>query len=104
LLWWIEHPYAGHASCIGKAGPSLSELTITKKWPKLRYAVNDANGIEEALVSRFGFKPDHIPMRISPIFTMKMGRRADANPTMSNFWRWPRIPRAWRKCAEFCKG
>jgi peptidoglycan/xylan/chitin deacetylase (PgdA/CDA1 family)/tetratricopeptide (TPR) repeat protein len=31
-----------------------------EKWPKLRYAVNDANGIEEALVSRFGFKPDHI--------------------------------------------
>jgi peptidoglycan/xylan/chitin deacetylase (PgdA/CDA1 family)/tetratricopeptide (TPR) repeat protein len=30
------------------------------KWPKLRYAVNDANGIEEALVNRFGFQPDHI--------------------------------------------
>jgi peptidoglycan/xylan/chitin deacetylase (PgdA/CDA1 family)/TolA-binding protein len=29
-------------------------------WPKLRYAVNDANGVEEALVSRFGFKRDHI--------------------------------------------
>ncbi len=31
-----------------------------QKWPKLRYAVNDANGIEEALVSRFGFQRDHI--------------------------------------------
>ena len=29
-------------------------------WPKLRYAVNDANGIEEALVSKFGFKRDNI--------------------------------------------
>ncbi len=29
-------------------------------WPKLRYAVNDANGIEEALVNRFGFQRDHI--------------------------------------------
>ncbi len=29
-------------------------------WPKLRYAVNDANGIEEVLVNRFGFQHDHI--------------------------------------------
>jgi hypothetical protein len=31
-----------------------------QKWPKLRYAVNDANGMEDALVSRFGFQRDHI--------------------------------------------
>jgi peptidoglycan/xylan/chitin deacetylase (PgdA/CDA1 family)/tetratricopeptide (TPR) repeat protein len=31
-----------------------------KSWPKLRYAVNDANGIEDALVSHFGFQRDHI--------------------------------------------
>ena len=31
-----------------------------KNWPKLRYAVNDANGIEDALVSHFGFQRDHI--------------------------------------------
>lgn len=31
-----------------------------QSWPKLRYAVNDANGIEEMLVSRFGFQRDHI--------------------------------------------
>lgn len=31
-----------------------------QNWPKLRYAVNDANGIEEALVSHFGFQRDHI--------------------------------------------
>ena len=31
-----------------------------QNWPKLRYAVNDANGIEEALVSRFGFQRSHI--------------------------------------------
>jgi len=29
-------------------------------WPKLRYAVNDANSIDEILVNKFGFKPDHI--------------------------------------------
>jgi tetratricopeptide (TPR) repeat protein len=31
-----------------------------QKWPKLRYAVNDANGIEDVLASRFGFQRDHI--------------------------------------------
>jgi len=29
-------------------------------WPKLRYAVNDANAIDEILVSKFGFKPENI--------------------------------------------
>ena len=29
-------------------------------WPKLRYAVNDANAVEEALVNKFGFQRDHI--------------------------------------------
>jgi peptidoglycan/xylan/chitin deacetylase (PgdA/CDA1 family)/tetratricopeptide (TPR) repeat protein len=31
-----------------------------QKWPKLRYAVNDANGMEDVLVTRFGFQRDHI--------------------------------------------
>ena len=31
-----------------------------QRWPKLSYAVNDANGVEEALVSRFGFKRENI--------------------------------------------
>ena len=31
-----------------------------QNWPKLRYAVNDANGVEEALVTRFGFKRENI--------------------------------------------
>ncbi|HEY1759280.1 MAG TPA: polysaccharide deacetylase family protein, partial [Bryobacteraceae bacterium] len=31
-----------------------------QNWPKLRYAVNDANGIEEELVNKFGFQKDHI--------------------------------------------
>jgi peptidoglycan/xylan/chitin deacetylase (PgdA/CDA1 family)/tetratricopeptide (TPR) repeat protein len=31
-----------------------------QNWPKLRYAVNDANGVEEALISHFGFQRDHI--------------------------------------------
>jgi peptidoglycan/xylan/chitin deacetylase (PgdA/CDA1 family)/uncharacterized caspase-like protein len=29
-------------------------------WPKLRYAVNDANGVEEALTAKFGFKKENI--------------------------------------------
>jgi peptidoglycan/xylan/chitin deacetylase (PgdA/CDA1 family)/Flp pilus assembly protein TadD len=29
-------------------------------WPKLRYAVNDANGIEEALITKFGFKKENV--------------------------------------------
>lgn len=31
-----------------------------QNWPKLRYAVNDANGIEEVLVNKFGFKKENI--------------------------------------------
>ena len=29
-------------------------------WPKLRYAVSDANGIEEAITTKFGFKKENI--------------------------------------------
>jgi peptidoglycan/xylan/chitin deacetylase (PgdA/CDA1 family)/uncharacterized caspase-like protein len=31
-----------------------------QNWPKLKYAVNDANGLEEILVNKFGFKKDHV--------------------------------------------
>jgi peptidoglycan/xylan/chitin deacetylase (PgdA/CDA1 family)/uncharacterized caspase-like protein len=31
-----------------------------QSWPKLRYAVNDANGVEDTLVNKFGFQHDHI--------------------------------------------
>lgn len=34
-------------------------------WPKLRYAVNDANAISEALVSKFGFKRENIRMLLN---------------------------------------
>lgn len=30
------------------------------KWPKLQYAVNDATGVRDILVNKFGFKRDHI--------------------------------------------
>jgi peptidoglycan/xylan/chitin deacetylase (PgdA/CDA1 family)/uncharacterized caspase-like protein len=30
------------------------------KWPKLQYAVNDATGIKETLLTKFHFKPDHV--------------------------------------------
>ena len=31
-----------------------------QKWPKLEYAVNDANGMKEILLSKFRFNPDHV--------------------------------------------
>jgi len=31
-----------------------------QNWPKLRYAVNDANAIEDVLAAKFGFQRDHI--------------------------------------------
>ena len=31
-----------------------------QRWPKLRYAVNDANAVEKVLVDRFGFKPENV--------------------------------------------
>jgi len=30
------------------------------KWPKLQYAVNDANGVKEVLLSKFGFKRERV--------------------------------------------
>lgn len=30
------------------------------RWPKLRYAVNDANGVKEMLLTKFHFKPGHV--------------------------------------------
>jgi len=30
------------------------------KWPKLQYAVNDANSVRDILLNKFGFKGDHI--------------------------------------------
>lgn len=34
-------------------------------WPKLRYAVNDANGIAEMLTTKFGFKKENIRMLLN---------------------------------------
>ncbi len=31
-----------------------------QNWPKLRYPVNDADGIEQALINKFGFRPENI--------------------------------------------
>ena len=33
-----------------------------KKWPKLRYAVNDATGVKELLIQKYKFKPENIFM------------------------------------------
>ena len=30
------------------------------KWPKLRYAVNDARGMKELLIRKYGFKPENV--------------------------------------------
>jgi len=31
-----------------------------QQWPKLRYCVHDADGIEQVLISKFGFKPENV--------------------------------------------
>jgi peptidoglycan/xylan/chitin deacetylase (PgdA/CDA1 family)/uncharacterized caspase-like protein len=31
-----------------------------QKWPKLHYAVNDANGVKDVLLQKYHFKPDHV--------------------------------------------
>ncbi len=36
-----------------------------ESWPKLRYAVNDANGVEEVLVNKYGFKRENIRKMIN---------------------------------------
>ena len=38
----------------------IIDINDYQQWPKLRYGVNDANGIEDVLVARFGFKRDNI--------------------------------------------
>jgi peptidoglycan/xylan/chitin deacetylase (PgdA/CDA1 family)/tetratricopeptide (TPR) repeat protein len=57
------------ASSTGPAGPSkfyreswavIVGINDYESWPKLRYAVNDANGIEEILVAKYGFKHENI--------------------------------------------
>jgi peptidoglycan/xylan/chitin deacetylase (PgdA/CDA1 family)/uncharacterized caspase-like protein len=56
------------ASDVTPAAPSLYHeswavvigIDNYAKWPKLHYAVNDANGIKEILLTKFHFKPDHV--------------------------------------------
>jgi peptidoglycan/xylan/chitin deacetylase (PgdA/CDA1 family)/uncharacterized caspase-like protein/Flp pilus assembly protein TadD len=36
-----------------------------ESWPKLRYAVNDANGVEDVLVNKYGFKRENIRKMIN---------------------------------------
>lgn len=56
---------------VASAGPSRSSLYAEswavvigidqyRTWPKLSYAVNDAEGVRDALISRYGFPPDHV--------------------------------------------
>ena len=37
------------------------------KWPKLRYAVNDANGMKEILLRKYGFKPEKVQERTTAL-------------------------------------
>ena len=36
-----------------------------KHWPKLSYAGNDARAVRELIVSRYGFKPDHVTLLLN---------------------------------------
>ena len=38
----------------------MSGINDYQSWPKLRYAVNDANGIERSWSPKFGFKKENI--------------------------------------------
>ncbi len=72
---WDGHTFAGDSvqSEQASAGAALPPATLYReswavvigidnylKWPKLHYAVNDANGIKEILARRYHFRPDHI--------------------------------------------
>ena len=37
-------------------------INAYKSWPRLSYAVNDAQGVREILVRKYGFLPDHVTM------------------------------------------
>lgn len=68
---WDGHDF----SVQGEASPSARQTVTTgyaaswaivigindyAKWPKLQYAVNDAQSIRQTLTGRYGFAPDHV--------------------------------------------
>jgi peptidoglycan/xylan/chitin deacetylase (PgdA/CDA1 family)/tetratricopeptide (TPR) repeat protein len=75
FLNWDGHGFSEEASQLAQKSPAVSDsppvlyheswavivgIDNYFKWPKLRYAVNDANGIKETLLTKFHFKPDHV--------------------------------------------
>ena len=75
FLNWDGHGFSEDASQLVQTAPSVPDsppvlyheswavivgIDNYSKWPKLRYAVNDANGIRETLLNEFHFKPDHV--------------------------------------------
>jgi peptidoglycan/xylan/chitin deacetylase (PgdA/CDA1 family)/uncharacterized caspase-like protein len=75
FLAWDGHMFTDDSAQPAQAGPAdvppqpalyreswavVIGIDNYLKWPKLHYAVNDANGIKEILSRRYHFKPDHI--------------------------------------------
>jgi peptidoglycan/xylan/chitin deacetylase (PgdA/CDA1 family)/tetratricopeptide (TPR) repeat protein len=53
-------PAAGGKGFYRESWAVIIGINDYEKWPRLRYAVNDAEGIEKALVTKFGFKRENI--------------------------------------------
>jgi len=56
---------AEHKSYYRESWALIVGINDYQHWPKLRYAVNDANAISETLVSKFGFKRENIRMLLN---------------------------------------
>jgi peptidoglycan/xylan/chitin deacetylase (PgdA/CDA1 family)/uncharacterized caspase-like protein len=54
-----------HKSYYRESWALIVGINDYQHWPKLRYAVNDANAISEALVSKFGFKRENVRMLLN---------------------------------------
>ena len=53
-------PVAPRAALYRESHAVVIGIDDYAKWPKLRYAVNDARGIKELLMRKYGFKPENV--------------------------------------------
>jgi peptidoglycan/xylan/chitin deacetylase (PgdA/CDA1 family)/tetratricopeptide (TPR) repeat protein len=53
-------PTGGRPSLYRESFALIVGINDYQNWPKLRYAVNDANSVEDALVNKFGFKRENV--------------------------------------------
>lgn len=53
-------PASGPSKYYRESWAVIVGINDYQSWPKLRYAVNDANGVEQVLVEKYGFKRENI--------------------------------------------